>query len=339
VIKLIDVDGNIKKVRSRGQFNITKHNTVLQILTNQARKYHQVDVKGSKDPGHSWSLDKTGMLEASRLHMSSENKIQQQEISEINMIEVPKEILTFHGNAPPTKADGTVRLICKNGNGFCNQLSGNEKVERAREIHEELEVDIAAYCKHQLNMRHKKNCNGFNQLFKGGEAEVRSIVAHNVHKNIGRVQQGGTSLLLFGHLTKQLDKKESGKDKTGLGRWSVMTLQGDRVHTRIICSYNPCGNAKLNSGTTYQQHRRYFMTMKRDITCPRKHFHDDLMKQLHQWHQEGDRLVVCMDANEDIYKKSLGKSLTCTDGLNMVEVVGEFTQKRICATFSEDQNP
>jgi hypothetical protein len=100
-------------------------------------------------------------------------------------------------------------------------------------------------------MRHKKNCNGFNTLFKGGEADIQSIVAHNVHKNVGRVQQGGTSLLLFGHLTKQLDQNKSGKDETGLGRWSVMTLQGNGVRTRIICGYNPCGNAKLNSGTTY----------------------------------------------------------------------------------------
>jgi hypothetical protein len=120
VIKLIDVEGNITKVRSRRQFNITGHDTILQILINQAQKYHQVDVNRSKDPGHSWSLDETGTLETLRLHMSSEYKIQQQEISEINMVKVPKEVLKVHGHAPPTKADGTVRLIYKNVNGFCN---------------------------------------------------------------------------------------------------------------------------------------------------------------------------------------------------------------------------
>ncbi len=52
-------------------------------------------------------------------------------------------------------------------------------MERAREIHNDLEVDMAAYCKHKLNMRHKKNVNGFNTLFKGGEAAIQSIVAHN----------------------------------------------------------------------------------------------------------------------------------------------------------------
>jgi hypothetical protein len=36
-----------------------------------------------------------------------------------------------------------------------SQLSRNEKVERAREIHDNLEVNIAAYCGHKLNMKHK----------------------------------------------------------------------------------------------------------------------------------------------------------------------------------------
>ncbi len=65
--------------------------------------------------------------------------------------------------------------------------------------------------------------------------------------------------------------------------------------------------------------------MKKDTTCPRKRFHDNLMKQLNKWRKEGDCLVVCMDAYEDIYKKSLGKSLTSSKGLNVVEVVGDFT--------------
>ncbi len=59
---------------------------------------------------------------------------------------------------------------------------------RAREIHDELELDLVAYCEHQLNMRHRKNGNGFNQLFKGGESAVQSVVAHNIHENIGRTQ-------------------------------------------------------------------------------------------------------------------------------------------------------
>jgi hypothetical protein len=48
---------------------------------------------------------------------------------------------------------------------------------------------------------------------------------------------------------------------------------------------------------------------------------------------------VCMDANEDICKKSLGKSLTISEGLNMVEVVGDVTGKQIGATFFRGLKP
>jgi hypothetical protein len=181
-------------------------------------------------------------------------------------IPVPDEVLQVYGYAPPTKAEGTVRLIYKKVNGISNKMCKNKKLERMREIHDKLEVDIAAYSKHQLNMKNKRNCNRFNQLFKGGEAAVQLVVAHNVHKKFGKVQQGGTSLIMFGPLTDQVDFNESGKDDTGLGLWLVMTVQGDSTRTRIVCGYNPCGNKKLNNSTTYQQHKRYFVTKQKDLS-------------------------------------------------------------------------
>ena len=108
-------------------------------------------------------------------------------------------------------------MVYENVNRLNNRLCGNKKIKRMMGLHDKLKVDMAAYCEHKLNMKHRKNINGFNQLFKGGEAAIQSIVAHNVHKNVGQVQQGGTSLILFGHLTDQLDHNESGKDPTGLG--------------------------------------------------------------------------------------------------------------------------
>ena len=63
------------------------------------------------------------------------------------------------------------------------------------------------------------------------------------------------------------------------------------------------------------------------------------MAQLVKWRQQGDRLIVCLDANEDIYKKSIGKTLTDTSGLAMKEVVGEFTGKRLGATHFRGSKP
>ena len=46
-----------------------------------------------------------------------------------------------------------------------------------------------------------------------------------------------------------------------------------------------------------------------------------------------------MDENEDIYKKSLGKSITTIDGMNMNKVVGTFTGKKIRETFFRGSKP
>jgi hypothetical protein len=141
------------------------------------------------------------------------------------------KVLQVHRTPPSSKGEGIVRLVYENFNELSNKLSDNEKVKKAKEIHDELEVDIAAYNEHRLNMQHRGNVNGFNQIFKRREVAIQLVVAHNIHKNISRVQKGGTSLLLFGTLTDQLDHDQMGKDETGLGRWSVMTLKGDGVTT------------------------------------------------------------------------------------------------------------
>jgi hypothetical protein len=111
---------------------------------------------------------------------------------------ISEEVLQVHGVALPSKGKGVVRLIYENVNGLSNKLSNNDKVDKAKEIHDDLEVDIVAYNKHRLNMRDRRNVNGFNQLFKGGEAALQSVVAHNVHKNIRRCRKEGQAYYSLG---------------------------------------------------------------------------------------------------------------------------------------------
>jgi len=253
---------------------------------------------------------------------------------------VSDELLRVHGIAPGKKADGVTRAIYENLNGLHTKINDNDKLTKAKELIDELEADIVAYNEHRINSSHKLNKNGLSQLFRGGEAEIRSVTGHNTHENVARFQEGGTSLMLFGPLIGQYDFEHSGKDETGLGRWVVMVLQGsDGIKTRIVCAYNACYNNKRGSKTAYQQQRRYFIRAEKDKTCPRRRFREDLEKQLKLWRKEGDRLIVCMDANEHVYKKSIGKALTCPDGLNMNEVVGKFTGQPLGATYFRGKNP
>jgi hypothetical protein len=147
-------------------------------------------------------------------------------------------------------------------------------------------------------------------------------------------------MLLFGGTIDQYDYEASGKDETGLGRWVSMVLVGENgMVMRIVTCYNPCYNKTQGSRTSYQQQRRYFLTVEKDDTCPRKRFIDDLSKQLEKWQEAGERLIVCMDANEHIYKKKIGRTLTDPSGLGLKEVVGEFTGEKLGATYFRGSKP
>ena len=118
---------------------------------------------------------------------------------------VDEYLLKVHGVAPGKKEDGIVRLMYENLNGLNSILSGNDKLEKSRQIIDDMEADVVAYCEHRQNLRHKQNKNGFIQMFNGGETDIRAIAAHNANENVGRVQEGGTAMLAFGNLIDQFD--------------------------------------------------------------------------------------------------------------------------------------
>jgi hypothetical protein len=113
-----------------------------------------------------------------------------------------------------------------------------------------------------------------------------------------------------------------------------MKLNGDNnTTTRVICGYSPCANKKKDSGTVYQQHPRHLINKLNDDTCPRLRFREDLLHKMKQWCRKGEQLILCLDANENIYRGELGQKLTDLHGLGMKDVVGEFTARKLGATY------
>jgi hypothetical protein len=54
---------------------------------------------------------------------------------------------------------------------------------------------------------------------------------------------------------------------------------------------------------------------------------------------DGKCLIVCLNAKEDIYKKSLRKALMSVDSLSMMEVVRESTRKKVGPMFFRGSKP
>ena len=95
------------------------------------------------------------------------------------------------------------------------------------------------------------------------------FAAHNVHTNVGRLQEGGAALVAYGPIIEQLDLSGSNKDESGLVRFVTMTFLGSKnVKTKVVCGYNPCFIKKQGSTTVYQHHRRHFTTKIIDLTYP-----------------------------------------------------------------------
>jgi hypothetical protein len=111
------------------------------------------------------------------------------------------------------------------------------------------------------------------------------------------------------------------------------------VVTQVICGYSPCSNKKegLRDGASTAP-----TAFDQQVKCPhvpqgrclrRLAATDEAM--------EGGRQEpgVCLHANENIYRAALGWQLTDLHGLGMTEVVGDFTGRRLGATFFRGCEP
>ncbi len=153
-IDLINELGNCSCVVQEGRMEITSHESVLAALEDRASRFScRGKVQGVDDTLVSWALDETGTVDTCSLcrnHDNSEQLVltEQQERSRVMGAGIPEEVLRVHGIAPSGKLEGVVRLIHENVNGINNRLCNNDKVEKAKEIHDQLEVDIVAYNEH-----------------------------------------------------------------------------------------------------------------------------------------------------------------------------------------------
>jgi hypothetical protein len=179
------------------------------------------------------------------------------------VLEAVKEgLLQVHGTAPNTKQQGIFQIMGENCNGLHNRVGGNAKIAKALDIKEDLDINCLMYCKHCINIRHKENKHILNQMFQHKLA-CMAVSAHNIHeaKVTSRVQEGGTGTICFGESTGYI--KKTGRDSKGLERWSWILFSGTNGHsTWVTMAYNPCKNKNVNSGTTYQQQRQYFITKR-----------------------------------------------------------------------------
>ena len=66
----------------------------------------------------------------------------------------------MHGIVSGPTPEGATRLIYDNPDDSNTRTSGNEKLEKAKELIDKLEADVVAYLEHRINSAHNDNVNG-----------------------------------------------------------------------------------------------------------------------------------------------------------------------------------
>jgi hypothetical protein len=154
-------------------------------------------------------------------------------------------------------------------------------------------------------------------MFRTSHDKYRTATAHNTNKNVPTSirQQEGIGLF-SGKKLRQYIVKCFG-DFRGLGRWHSWIIQANPCHrTRLVVAYQVGRLRQKRPHTIYQQHIRY-MQIKGISGTPRELFSSDFVNAILQWIEQGDRIVLFVDANEHILT---GKLPTVLAKLGLQEV-------------------
>lgn len=135
-------------------------------------------------------------------------------------------------------------------------------------------------------------------------------MANNKYQpKIGLAQQGGCTVIAQGEVCQYAKVSKGANDHRNLGRWASMILSSHPdQRTRIVTAYNVGRTKPEGLKTVYQQHLRYIQETGLDCS-PRKLMRDDLIEQLKTWLRQGDRIMLYMDANENVIDGPLCSAL------------------------------
>ncbi|EJK63015.1 hypothetical protein THAOC_16352, partial [Thalassiosira oceanica] len=237
-----------------------------------------------------------------------------------------KNVPLYGTLVPASKPAEGVRVMSLNINGLQMCKSVNPKAERLKYILPKYEVDILGLQETCVNWRQFKPSNTIASLLRRRTESIRSTHSFNRHetKNIGNVQRGGTATVATDMVSHYV--KCSGSDHTDLGRWSYYLLEGEPGHkTRVVTAYSPCGSKSSGLSTNWKAQERYIKNNSIRTRDPEKMFQDDLCAALRTWRSQGERIILLMDANDNVYDGKFTRRLS-EEGLDLKEAVHAETE-------------
>ena len=220
-----------------------------------------------------------------------------------------KENEERYGDEYGPKPPQTLRCMSKN---ICNAPAEPYK-EKSRKIVKSIklsESDVIGIQEPGLNVRHLDESETWAARTYRVLNKARTLIGYNRHFDTNtKYQRGGTLIMTANEAAPRVSvtKNEDPTDPSGLGRWVSVALDR-KGHTklRILSVYCPCYSTGFFS--TYQQQARWLKRQGRKEN-PRKALEIDLKLTLWNWIDDGDDIVLMMDANEDVRAGPLSNML------------------------------
>ena len=254
--------------------------------------------------------------------------------------EVASKSVPIYGTLEPShKSKEGFRVMSLNINGLPMSKSVNPKAERLKHILPKYEVDVLGLQETCVNWKRFKPSHTVASILRHRTESIRSTHSFNTHetKNISHVQRGGTATVATDLISSYV--KNSGSDHTGLGRWSYYLLEGEPGHkTRVVTAYSPCGSQSSGLSTNWKAQQRYIETHGIRAKGPEAMFWDDLCAALRVWRAQGERLILLMDANDNVYSGKFSTRLA-EEGIDLKEAVHAQTEGQGPHTHNRGTEP
>lgn len=220
-----------------------------------------------------------------------------------------KRMVPTIGSIPVERRPGTWRWVFGNINNLATHKVRNFKAHQLRAIKDKYDVNGLAFCEVGLDTRCFKPSEticSFLQL----EGTTKLAMAHNKYKpKISLGQQGGCAVIALGEVCQYAKVTKGAGDFRNLGRWASMLLSSHPdQRLRIVSAYNVGRPKPKGIKTVYQQILQFIQ--EQGLNCsPRKLMQLDFIEQLKTWLGQGDRIILYMDANENVFDGPLCSQL------------------------------
>jgi hypothetical protein len=269
-----------------------------------------------------------------KLRRSKKETIKQYQQRSLRGVNLDKLDTEEFGDKLQEKVDGILRIMLHN----IANIPEDKRTSKSRQLMSYIvQKQADAFLMTEVGLCWKK-VDSSNQWFErifGKFRNARSVFAYN-KTELSRtkvLQPGGVGMIVTDDASHKVC--EQGRDETGLGRWTWVRLQGkDGVKVRILTAYRPCDS--VGPDTVNEQHYRYLRKHRKGDTAPRTAFYEDLFPLIKSWKNEGDHVIIGMDANEDV---RCGETQEFFRALDMNEaILSRHKDKSPPATYNRNES-